>query len=1175
MVLAARAHFRRVMGSWPDTAAVATMVPVECEGIENHANGRAGAAWQAVVAGGLERAEADIRQQAGGASFTRLGGTSLRAIELSALLARRCGLTVSPRSLLGPEPLADVIRAAPPVVASTSDTDEPTDLREPSRVQQAMLFSEQLYGGSAFHLLFSADIRGPVDAGRLRSALAWLTGRHAALRTVFIRDDDGGLRRRVLAEWAPVLIEQSLPPPVDDDAVTGVHATLGPASGCLLRPYERPPVVFVLSRVDAGRAVLSLLIHHALADGWSIGLLWKELFARLERATDADVRGAAPRASTMDRLIAHERSDSVARWTRQRAGELSGLPTTVALPTDLDRPARLSRTGTRLVFGLTDAARLGCETLAARAGVTRNMVLLAAWSLVIGRRAGVSDFLLGVVSAARTADSLDVVGPCMKLLPVVCRLDDRAPVTDHVQRTAGSLRDALDATDVPFEDIVAALEAGGDDSRNPLVQVAFAAHDELVPCSLEPAGLTVTLHEGHCGGAVYDAVLYVQRWGDRPRLALEYATSALRADEAAELAGAMDRALVEMAAAAGAPLADARTMTTAQQARLASIGAGPDAPPTGGLWQLFAEVARSEPDRIAVRDSDAARALTYGQLLHAAKVQSAELARAGVGEGERVALMVRRSAREVLAILALLRLGAAYVGIERDVPPAAARAMLDLAGADVILGDAERLGVADELWGRRVLRIADPWQAAASVARMPAAAPADPSRVAYVAFTSGSTGAPKGTLVPHRGVVRLARNPGYLLPGASERFVRLAPLAFDASTLELFAPLLAGGTIDVFPGEYATPDDLAAFLAARRSTGLWLTAGLFRLVADYRPDAFQGLHQVLTGGDVVPPAQVRRVLRACPGLRLTNGYGPTENTTFTTVHHVDDPAEAEDPLPIGRPIAGTGALVLDRSGRPVPPGGVGELYTSGEGVALGYAGLPDETARAFGRFRPDSDEVLYRTGDLVRWDAAGRLRFLGRRDAQVKVRGFRIELDLVTRTLREHPAVRDAAVVAIADSNSAAGGSDRRLLAGVVAEDRAGLLDEVRSFAAERLPGYAVPSLWAVVAELPVTRNGKLDAGRVRDLALSRDPERDPPSGAGVSGDEVVQAVVRAWQQVLGRHRFGLDERFFDVGGDSLQLLRVAASLRRDMPGHDITVHDLFAHQTIRTLSGRLRAQRA
>ena len=161
--------------------------------------------------------------------------------------------------------------------------------------------------------------------------LAWLTGRHAALRTVFIRDDDGGLRRRVLAERAPVLIEQSLPPPVDDDAVTGVHATLGPASGGLLRPYERPPVVFVLSRVDAGRAVLSLLIHHALADGWSIGLLWKELFARLERATDADVRGAAPRASTMDRLIAHERSDSVARWTRQRAGELSGLPITVAL----------------------------------------------------------------------------------------------------------------------------------------------------------------------------------------------------------------------------------------------------------------------------------------------------------------------------------------------------------------------------------------------------------------------------------------------------------------------------------------------------------------------------------------------------------------------------------------------------------------------------------------------------------------------------------------------------------------------------------------------------------------------------------------------------------------------------------------------------------------------------
>jgi len=1138
------------------------------------------AVWLPLAADVLECDIDDIRARAGSTSFTRLGGTSLRAIEFAAVVARRCGRVVNIGRLLGPAPLAEVIGATTPVAAPLPETGDPAELRESSRVQQAMLFSEQLHGGSAFHLLFSADIRGPVDAAHLRSALARLTRRHASLRTVFVRDDATGVpRRRVLTRWEPVVIEQSMPAPAGADPVAAVHAVLGPASASLIRPYERPPVVFILSWIDDERAVLSLLVHHAVVDGWSIGLLWKELFADL--GGSADHAAAAP---SMEPVIALERTDAVQRRARRRADALAGLPTTVNLPSDLDRPQRLSRAGTRLVFALTDEARLGCERLARAGGLTRNMVLLAAWALVIARRAAMPEFVMGMVSAGRTAaESLEVVGPCMKLLPVACRIDDSGSVPDHLNRTAAALREALESTDVPFEDIVTALGLGGDDSCNPLVQVAFAAHDELVPDGLRTRDLTVEIREGHCGGTVYDAVLYVQRWDGQPRLALEYATSVLRADEAAELARAVDFTLVELAAAPDGPLADVRTMTPAQRRRLESLGRGPAVDATAGLWQLFEAAARRDPDAVAVRDADPARALTYRQLLRAAEVQSAELAAAGVASGDCVALAVRRSDREILAILAILRIGAAYTGIERDIPAPAVATILDSAGARVVLGDDDRLAALGDAHGRRVLRILDPWAAAATRDHpVPvAAAPADPARIAYVAFTSGSTGAAKGTRVPHRGVVRLTVDPTYLRPGACDRFVRLAPLAFDASTLEIFAPLVAGGTVDVYSDDYVTPDGLADFLRARGSTGLWLTAGLFRLVADYHPQAFQGVLQILTGGDVVPPAQVIQVLRACPGLQITNGYGPTENTTFTTVHHVADPAEVEDPLPIGRPIEGTGALVLDPAGRLVPPGGIGELYTSGDGLALGYAGLPAETARAFGHFSADTGELLYRTGDLVRWDGGGRLRFLGRRDRQVKIRGFRIELDVVARVLREHPAARDVAVVA-----TASGSADRRLLAGIVAQDEPGLLDAVRDFAAQRLPGYAVPSLWAVVPELPVTRNGKLDSARLRELALSREPgtgdavpaqvpDPGPASHGAGSGerDNVARTIARAWQDVLGTDRFGADERFFDVGGDSLQLLRVAANLRRDLPGHDITIQDLYACQTIRTLTGRLRTR--
>jgi acyl-CoA synthetase (AMP-forming)/AMP-acid ligase II len=274
--------------------------------------------------------------------------------------------------------------------------------------------------------------------------------------------------------------------------------------------------------------------------------------------------------------------------------------------------------------------------------------------------------------------------------------------------------------------------------------------------------------------------------------------------------------------------------------------------------------------------------------------------------------------------------------------------------------------------------------------------------------------------------------------------------------------------------------ELSRFLRDREISGLWLTSGLFRLVADDEPAAFRRVRQLLTGGDVVPPGQARRVLDQCPGLRLTNGYGPTENTTFTTVHHVDDAVAVDDPLPIGRPIAGTTVTVLDDDGELLPPGAVGELCAAGDGVAVDYLDAPAETARSF--VRPPAGPRYYRTGDLVRWDGAGRLRYLGRRDQQVKVRGFRVELAAVARVLRGHPQVRDAVVAATTDPG------ERRLVAGVIADPHPDLVGSLRTFAEQRLPGYAVPALWARVDVLPVTANGKVDVSRLLQLARAFAP---------------------------------------------------------------------------------------
>jgi amino acid adenylation domain-containing protein len=1045
-----------------------------------------------------------------------------------------------------------------------------------TRAQEGMLSAEGPLAGkpSPFHLLVSADVTGRLDVARLKAVLARVTDRHTSLRTVFTRDATTGRPgRRVLPGWQPAVLEQKLPlQPSGVGVIEVVHRLLTPEAPQLLRPYDRPAVVFVLTHVGPERAVLSVLAHHMILDGWSVGLLWDEITAGYAAE---DAAGSA--APGMELIAEAEQALLAKDLVSERARMLLDWPFVAEIPSDLERPGTRTFAGTRLPFTLTEEARSGCAALAASLGVTRNIVLMAAWVLVVARRAALSRLIVGVPTVGRSSTAeMGVIGGATGLGPVACELPADGTVADYVRRTARAVRETLKYGRVPFEDLVSALSAGGDLSRNPLAQIAFGAHNELVPGTLPAGDVSFDITVGHTGGTAYDALLSILRWEPAPALELEYADSVLSAQDATALAGSFDRSLVDMAAAPDGPLSAITTITTAQRDLLHARETGPAAETTAGLWQLIEASAERHPEAVAIRDRDPGNRLTYRQLLTAAAAQSARLTAAGVGTGDRVAVAADRSISEIVAVLAVLRTGAAYVGIDAGSPPAEAEAILRRADVSVILGTPDRLatlGTAKD--GRVAMPVIDP--SAPAAGRVTAPAAPDPERIAYLAFTSGTTGHPKGAMIPCRAVVRLAHNPAFLSPGASERFVRLAPLAFDASTLEIFAPLLAGGTIEVYPGDRVTPNALATFLEKRSITGLWLSAGLFRLAADYRPSAFRHVIQLLTGGDVVPPVQVADVLRACPGLRITNGYGPTENTTFTTVHHVDDPAGAlTTALPIGRPIQGTGVLVLDPSGHPVPPGGIGELFTYGDGLSQGYVGMPAETAEAFGTFGRDDGRLLYRTGDLVRWDDEGSLRFLGRRDRQVKIRGFRVEPDHVASVLRRHPDVRDAAVIVVPLGNG-----DQQILAAVSTVGGEPLPATLPSFAAGQLPGHAVPWLWAAVEEFPVTANGKLDAARLTRLAAPHDAVAESPDDPAPHGtdrpeadaDEVEKAIADAWQQVLGHSDFSRSDWFFDVGGDSLLLIRVHAILGDTLSAWQITVGDLYTCSTVGDLAAKLRAE--
>jgi amino acid adenylation domain-containing protein len=1111
-------------------------------------------AWARVIARVLQLPERRVRADGPSRSFVALGGTSMRGAELTALAERELGRAVDLARLLGAEPLARVVAQAAPVAPPPEPAPPGADgLLDLLPGQNAMLEAAEVTGSTAYHLLFSAVLRGPLDRSRLRAALADVVRAHESLRTSFTLRPDGTRGRAVHPRWAPALLEQTMRPAPGQDLVGSIHTGLTAASERLLHPYGAPPVHLVLTRTPDGPQVLTLLVHHALVDGWGIGVFWRDL------ATAYAGGPVAP--STTALLAAGADPDRPATAAAERARQLADAPSTVELPTRTSRPAAFAPAAVRHVFTLPDEVRAGCDTLGAALGVTRNAVLLAAWGLVVARRCDLDDLLVGVPAAGRpTAGLRDVVALCTRVVPVRLRPRAGMSVGDYLTDAAGALSQALGFADVPFERLVAELRRGGDLARNPLVQTAFAPHDELVPARLAADGVEFAIHEGHCGGTPFDAMLYVQRWSPAPVLALEYSAAVLAPDEAASLAGSFVTALAELTADPAAPLETVRTITGADRALLRSWEQGPPLPDLPDLWELFAARAAATPSAPAV--AAAGTTHSYRELLDAATGLAARLAETGVGVGDTVVVAVPRSPDEIVAVLAVLRLGAAYVGLDAEAPPARQAAMLAVAGPRAVVGPPAAAGLLESAPPGCVLlgpgeRGGDP----------PPVPPADPERVAYLAFTSGSTGVPKGVRVPVRSVVRLVHRAGHLRQGPGERYARLAPLAFDASTLEIFAPLVSGAAIEVFPDGPPTPSALAGFLAERAVTVLWLTAGLFRLVAEHRPDAFAGLRQLLTGGDVVPPAQVRQVLRRHPGLRVSNGYGPTENTTFTTVAHVDDPADAGDPLPIGRPIAGTRVAVVDRSGRRVPPGAVGELRTCGLGLALGYAGEATATAAAFAPLAEGTDEVFYATGDVVRWDTDGMLRFLGRRDRQVKVFGHRIEPHGVEQTLREHPAVRDAYVAVVGDGASA------RLLAGVVAApgtDPSALREHV----ARAQPAYAVPSAWALVAELPLTGNGKVDVAALERHAATAPADPDDTSadaGEPAGPADVEDAVTDIWIDVLDDDDFGPEDGFFEVGGTSVQLMVVRNRLREAWPGCPVSTLDMYRYPSVRTLAGHVR----
>ncbi|HSK02285.1 MAG TPA: amino acid adenylation domain-containing protein, partial [Kofleriaceae bacterium] len=556
---------------------------------------------------------------------------------------------------------------------------------------------------------------------------------------------------------------------------------------------------------------------------------------------------------------------------------------------------------------------------------------------------------------------------------------------------------------------------------------------------------------------------------------------------------------------------------------------------------LFREQAAAAPERIALV-WDGGR-MTYGELDRWSDALAERLIAVGVGADQPVALCVPRSPEAIVAALAILKAGGAYLPLDPDHPAERLAFAIGDAGASVLVTRRELAGALAQLASRTVFvedAAADPVSAEPRVER------ATPRTRAYVMYTSGSTGVPKGVQIEHRSIVRLVGRPTYVRLDAETRFLHAAPLGFDASTLELWGPLLHGGACVIYADPVPTGRGLARAIAAHGVTTMWLTAALFNSVVDEDPRLLSGVRQLFTGGEALSPSHVRRALAALPATELHNGYGPTECTTFTTTHRIPRDLPADVPIPIGAPIGDTQCYVLSRAGAPVPVGIAGELFVGGLGVARGYLARPELDAE---RFVPDhlgDGELLYRTGDRVRWRPDGTLDFLGRADNQVKLRGFRIELGEIEARLGALPGIAACAVILRDD-----GPGGKRLVAYVVPrgpDDDAPAVDPqaisppaLRAALGRLLPDFMVPAQFVTLDALPITANGKLDRRRLPAPTSAR-PELAQPYRAP-SGDREA-AICRAFGDVLGLDQVGALDGFFELGGNSLLSLRLLARLR-------------------------------
>ncbi|MFI5717273.1 amino acid adenylation domain-containing protein [Nocardia sp. NPDC051750] len=1096
--------------------------------------------------------------------FFELGGNSLVAARAVARINTALGTALTIR---------DLFEAGSIAALTTRFTVHEPDLTSPQLVpvhrperiplspaqQRLWILNRFAEHAAAYNMPLAVQVDGNLDIDALRAGLLDVLGRHESLRTTF--PDLGAGPQQLVHPMAEV------PLSIEPVAVPGAEVA-GLAAEFVSRPFDLRtefPFRIALYATDTDCHVLVLVLHHICGDGWSIAPLARDLTVAVTARTGGHAPDWAPLPvqyadfALWQRELLGEESDPASALSRQiihwRA-ELAGLPDQLDLPLDRPRPAHRSTQGGRYSFTIPAGTRRAAAELAGARGASMFMVVHAALATLLSRICGSTDIVIGTPIAGRTDPALDeLVGMFVNTLVLRTEVDPAGDFDRMLDIVRETDLNAFANADVPFERLVEVVNPERSGARHPLFQVMLS-YDNAGELDLNLPGVRTEVLALDTDIAKFDLQLEVHDDNSGGELHAEFGYATDVFDERTIVSIAR-RFITVLDAAVGAPdrpVGDIDVLDRREHANLVPLAGGPAEPPVS-LAELLGRSAVRDPDGTAVRYRG--RDTSYRELDERANRMARLLIDRGAGPETVVALALPRGLDMITAIWAVAKTGAAYLPVDPGYPRDRIAHMLTDSGARLgITGPDQLEVVAGRLNTVRTwLVLGDPGfeTACGAVSSAPVTdgdriRPLRTTHPAYLIYTSGSTGTPKAVVVTHAGLASFAAEQCYLFGVTpTSRTLHFSSPSFDASVLELLLGFACGATVVIAPPDIYGGSELATFLQVERVTHAFVTPAA---LATVDPAGLDRLRTVMVGGEACAPDLVAAW---ADRYRMHNMYGPSEATVAATMSAPMRPGRA---VPLGHPVRGMRLFVLDSRLRPVPPGTPGELYLSGPGLARGYHGRYALSAARFpanpyGR----RGERMYRTGDLVVADRSGRLRFLGRADDQVKLRGFRIELSEIDHVLCTHPGVRRALTIVHTD------GQARQRLAAYIVADAAVEPAAVRATVRGRLPGYMVPDAVTVLPEFPKAPSGKLDRKALPEPEfLSATATSRPPA------TDIERRVAEAFAEVLGREVAGAEDGFFDLGGNSLLATRLVGGLY-DRFGVDLPVRIVFEAPTVAALA--------